>query len=121
MILKYLAKHAAGLAVVLVAARSFAQPSPEAADWSETVGRSGPDRTVLPVNQVITPAGKQGEDGSRRDDIMEMRDDVIRVVQVNVADVEAQRQTGQPAHAEHGQERHRKQHWRVEADGAAPE
>ena len=61
MILKYLAKNVVCLAVALAAAGSLAQPSPEAADWSETVGRSGPDRTVLPVNQVITPAGKQVE------------------------------------------------------------
>ena len=41
-----------------------------------------------------------------RHDVMEMRDDVIGVVQVNVAVAEAQRQAGQAADAEHRQERH---------------
>ncbi len=45
----------------LLAANVLAQPSHDSLDWSETVGRTGADRVVLPVNQVITPAGKQIE------------------------------------------------------------
>jgi YVTN family beta-propeller protein len=36
----------------------FAQTNVDSLDWSETVGRDGSNRVVLPVNQVITPAGK---------------------------------------------------------------
>ena len=44
-----------------LAASAFAQAQQDSFDWSETVGRAGNDRVVLPVNQVITPAGKQIE------------------------------------------------------------
>jgi YVTN family beta-propeller protein len=40
---------------------AWAQTQQDSMDWSEPVGRAGPDRVVLPVNQVITPAGKQLE------------------------------------------------------------
>ncbi|HTI99162.1 MAG TPA: beta-propeller fold lactonase family protein, partial [Dongiaceae bacterium] len=42
-------------------APALAQEAHDSLDWSEAVGRTGPDRVVLPVNQVITPAGKQIE------------------------------------------------------------
>ena len=38
-----------------------AQTNSDADDWSEAVGRTGGGRVVLPVNQVITPAGTQIE------------------------------------------------------------
>ena len=69
----------------------------------------------------IIDAGKNGEDRPRRHDVMEMADDVIAVVQLNVAGVEAQRQPGQTADAEHRQKADRKQHRRVEANGTAPQ
>jgi YVTN family beta-propeller protein len=46
---------------VLTAISGFAQAPQEATDWSEAVGRDGTNRVVLPVNQVITPAGTQVE------------------------------------------------------------
>ncbi len=49
------------LAVGLAFASAMAQAPHDSLDWSETVGRAGGDRVVLPVNQVITPAGKQIE------------------------------------------------------------
>jgi YVTN family beta-propeller protein len=42
-----------------VAMRAAGPTGPEAT--TEPVGRSGPDRTVLPVNQVVTPLGRQVE------------------------------------------------------------
>jgi YVTN family beta-propeller protein len=39
----------------------LAQTAHDSLDWSETVGRYGTNRVVLPVNQVITPAGNQVE------------------------------------------------------------
>ncbi|HVV70113.1 MAG TPA: beta-propeller fold lactonase family protein, partial [Verrucomicrobiae bacterium] len=50
-----------GIGLILIPLAAAAQPGQESLDWSETVGRSGGDRVVLPVNQVITPAGKQIE------------------------------------------------------------
>jgi len=44
---------------MLSLARVVAQE--ESYDWSEKVGRTGDGRAVLPVNQVITPAGTQIE------------------------------------------------------------
>jgi YVTN family beta-propeller protein len=49
------------LAALLVASSALAETSSDSLDWSETVGRDGTNRVVLPVNQVITPAGKQVE------------------------------------------------------------
>ena len=48
-------------AAVLTAASAFAQTRQDSLDWSEAVGRDGTNRVVLPVNQVITPAGTQIE------------------------------------------------------------
>ncbi len=45
----------------LCAVGVLAQPGHDSPKWSEAVGRTGADRVVLPVNQVITPAGKQIE------------------------------------------------------------
>ena len=69
----------------------------------------------------IINARKQRENRSRRHDVMEVRDDVISVVQMQVAEVEAERQPGQAADAEHRQERQREQHRRVEPDRTAPQ
>lgn len=44
-----------------VAGTVFAQAAHDSLDWSETVGRDGTNRVVLPLNQVITPAGTQIE------------------------------------------------------------
>ena len=43
--------------------------------WSETVGHTGGDRTVLPVNQVITPAGTQIELHGLRPQVLAMSPD----------------------------------------------
>jgi DNA-binding beta-propeller fold protein YncE len=48
-------------AVMLSAASALAQGEFESMDWAEAVGRDGTNRVVLPVNQVITPAGTQVE------------------------------------------------------------
>jgi YVTN family beta-propeller protein len=56
-ILKILAIAGIGFSTGL----SLSQSSQEDLDWSEAVGRTGEGRVVLPVNQVITPAGTQLE------------------------------------------------------------
>src|SRR5215213_10260933 len=69
----------------------------------------------------IIDAGKEREDGSGRDDVMEMRDDVVSVVQMQIDEAEAERETGQTADAEHWEEREDEKHRRGEADRAAPQ
>ena len=54
-----------------------------------------------------------------RHQVVEVADDVVGVVQRDVGGREAQRQAGQPADAEHRQERQREQHRRVEPDRPA--
>ena len=52
-------KRAVWIGLLLLPLALVAQTEQNALNWSETVGQAGPDRTVLPVNQVITPAGRQ--------------------------------------------------------------
>jgi len=54
-------KKTALLVSLLITKALFAQSSSDSLDWSEPVGRDGTNRVVLPVNQVITPAGTQIE------------------------------------------------------------
>ena len=50
------------LAVTALAAASLCAQAPqETLHWSEIVGRDATNHVVLPVNQVLTPAGKQSE------------------------------------------------------------
>ncbi|HEV2209029.1 MAG TPA: bifunctional YncE family protein/alkaline phosphatase family protein [Verrucomicrobiae bacterium] len=49
------------LSLLTVTASAVVAQDTASMEWSETVGRTGPDRVVLPVNQVITPAGRQIE------------------------------------------------------------
>ena len=60
--------------------------------------------------EPVIDAGEEGEDRARRDDVMEVRDHVIGVVQVEIGGVERERDAGEPADAEHRQERRREEH-----------
>ena len=73
------------------------------------------------LREPVVDAGEQREDRARRDDVVEVADDVIGVVQVDVRRREAERQAGETADAEHRQERQREQHRRREPDRRAPE
>ena len=66
-------------------------------------------------------SGEDGEDRSRRDDVMEMRDDVVGIVQVEIGGIESERNAGEAADSEHGQERRGEKHRDIEPDRAAPE
>jgi len=58
---KELAKTAMWIAFSLTPVAALPQTKTDSLDWSETVGRTSGGRVVLPVNQVIAPAGKQIE------------------------------------------------------------
>ena len=91
---------------------------------------SEPQKWILPSNSFILPAGdlrepvvdagEHGEDRPRRDDVVEVADDVVGVVQVDVGRRQAERQAGQAADAEHRQEGQREEHRHGESDRAAP-
>ena len=72
------------------------------------------------LREPVVDAGEHREDRSRRDDVVEVADDVIGVVQMDVGGGEAERQSGQSADAEHRQERQREQHRRREPYRPAP-
>ena len=69
---------------------------------------------------IIDP-GKERENGAGRNDVMEMRDDVIGVVQIEISRIKRQRNTGQAADAEHREKGSGKEHRHVKSNRAAPE
>ena len=71
--------------------------------------------------EPIINAREEREDRSRRDDVMEMRDDVIGVVQIKIGRIKRERNAGQPADSEHRQKRGREKHRHIEPNRAAPE
>jgi YVTN family beta-propeller protein len=70
-----LLKTVCSAAFGLVAAAMFAQAPQESFDWSEAVGLEGTNEVVLPVNQIITPAGRQLELKSLRPQVLAMSPD----------------------------------------------
>ncbi len=69
----------------------------------------------------VINAREQGEDRSWRDNIMEVRDDIISVMQMDIRCGQPQGKPGQPPDTEHRQKRQGKQHGNVKADRPAPE
>src|SRR4029077_3092377 len=70
--------------------------------------------------EPIVNAGEKPEDCARRYDVMEMRDDVVSVVQIKIGGIKRQRNAGKPADPKHWKERNGKKHRHIEANGAAP-
>ena len=68
----------------------------------------------------IVNAGEQSEDRPWSDDVVEMRDDVISVVQIEIGGIERERNPGQSANPEHRKKRCCPQHRDRESDRAAP-
>src|SRR5207302_10225779 len=64
---------------------------------------------------------EQYKERSRRHDVMEMRDDVVSVVEVEIGGVKRQRNAGETADTKHRQERGGKKHRHIKSDRAAPE
>src|SRR6478609_2301556 len=86
-------------------------------DLAERLAHLPSGRLWIPV---VDPR-EEGEDRPRRDDVVEVPDDVVRIVQRDVGDVEGERKPRQPADAEHRQEADSEQHGRVVAYRSAPE
>ena len=66
-------------------------------------------------------AGEQRENCSGRNNVVEVGDDVVRIVQMQHGVIEPQGQTREPANSEHRQKREHEKHLRVEPYRAAPE
>src|SRR5437016_460123 len=60
--------------------------------------------------EPIIDAGKEGEDSARRDDVVEMRDDVVSVVQIEIGGIKCEWNPSESTDAEHrekgGSEKH---------------
>src|SRR4051812_10071269 len=86
-------------------------------NFSQKLGHFAPRNFGIPVIN----SREESEDGSGRNDIMEMADHVIGVVQMNVRGRKSERQAGESPDSEHRQKREREKHRRIEADRAAPQ
>src|SRR3954469_1700071 len=73
------------------------------------------------LRKPVIDTSKQTEDGAWSDDVMEMRDDVIGVVQIKIGGIKCQRNAGEATNAEHREKSGRKKHRRVESNRPAPE
>src|SRR5436305_2078659 len=70
--------------------------------------------------EPIIDARKEAKDRAGRDDVMEMGDNIVCIVQVQIAEVEAERQAGETSDPEHGEKGQREKHGCIKADGTAP-
>src|SRR5262249_52428138 len=68
------------------------------------------------LREPIINTCEKSEDGARRNDVMEMRDDEKGIEQKKVGRIKRQRNAGQPADSKHRQERDGEKHRDVEAD-----
>src|SRR4029450_11140959 len=68
----------------------------------------------------VIDAGEEPEDRSRRHDVMKMRDDVVGVVQIEVAAVEGKRNAGKAADSKLRQECDYEKHRHIEPDRPTP-
>ena len=73
------------------------------------------------LREPVIDGGEEREHRARRHQVVEVADDVVGVVQDEVARPEPERQAGHAAQAEHRQEGQREAHRRRVADGAAPQ
>ena len=70
--------------------------------------------------EPVINAGKKSEDRAGRDDVVEMRDDVVGIVQIKIGRIKCERNARKTANSKHRQKRNRKKHRHIEANGAAP-
>src|SRR5207237_2865766 len=71
--------------------------------------------------EPIIDAGKKGENGARRDDVMEMRDDIVSVVQIEIGRIKCQWNPGESTDAEHREKGGGEKHRHGKSNRAAPE
>src|SRR6266508_5367662 len=66
--------------------------------------------------EPIIDTSEQSEDRAWRNDVMKMRDDVIRVVQIKIGRIKRQWDTGKTADSKHRQKRDGEKHRHIEAN-----
>src|SRR6266567_4287807 len=69
--------------------------------------------------EPIIDAGEESKDGARGHDVMEMRNDVVGIVQIKVGAVKSEWNAGEAAYAKHRQKCCGEKHRHGEANGAA--
>ena len=62
------------------------------------------------LREPVINAGEKPEERAWRDNVMEVRDDVIGIVQIKIGRIKCQRNTGQPADSKHRQKRRGEEH-----------
>src|SRR4029450_3882018 len=70
--------------------------------------------------EPVINTSKEPEDRARGHDVMEMRDDIVGVMQIEVGTVEGERNAGKAANSKHRQECDAEKHRHVEPDRATP-
>src|SRR6266496_429368 len=70
--------------------------------------------------EPVIDASEKSEDCARCDDVMEVRDHIVGVVQIEVGAIEGKRDAGKTADSKHRQKRDGEKHRHIEANGAAP-
>src|SRR5205814_1876915 len=73
------------------------------------------------LREPVIDAGKEGENSARRHDVVEMRDDVVSVVQIEIGGIKCQRDSGKSADAEHREKGGGEKHRHGKSNRAAPE
>ncbi len=78
-----------------------------------------PGRLGIPKKYMPEHGAEKSSGG--RDNVMEMRDDIIGVVEMQVGEIEPERQSRKTADTEHGKERQNKQHRNIKSNRATPQ
>ncbi len=73
------------------------------------------------LGEPVVDTAEESEENPGRHDVVEVADHVVGIVQVQIHEIEGQRQAGKTTNPEHGQEGHRPEHGNVETDGTAPQ
>src|SRR5882757_8069771 len=73
------------------------------------------------LREPVIDAGKESENSARRDDVVEMRDDVVSVVQIEIGGIKCQGNPGESADAEHREKGGGEKHGYGKSNRAAPE
>src|SRR5207248_1863715 len=71
--------------------------------------------------EPVIDAGEERENGARRDDVVEMRDDVVSVVQIKIGGIKCQWNPGESTDAEHREKGGGEKHRHGKSNRAAPE
>src|SRR6476660_1903830 len=73
------------------------------------------------LREPIIDSGKEGKNSARRDDVMEVRDNVVSVVQIKIGGIKGEWNPGESADTEHREKGGGEKHRHGKSNRAAPE